>query len=102
MAAKKGHSECIDALVRHGADVNKAEGVSPVGCGVSRVVFTSFCGDGQNGGTPAYVAAQNGHVACIEVLGRHGADVNKATTVGVPHSVVWGEFSPSWPTFRSA
>ena len=43
----------------------------------------SICGGEQGGVTPTYVAAQNGHVACIEVLARHGADVNKAMRVSV-------------------
>ena len=35
----------------------------------------------QDGITPTYIAAQMGHVKCIDVLVRHGADVNKATRV---------------------
>ena len=37
--------------------------------------------DGQRGWTPTYLAAQNGHVECIDALVRHGADVNKADEV---------------------
>jgi len=37
----------------------------------------------QDGATPMFVAAQNGHKDCIEVLARLGGDVNKAKTVSV-------------------
>ena len=37
----------------------------------------------QNGATPIYVAAQNGHRECIEVLAGLGGDVNKAMPVSV-------------------
>ena len=37
--------------------------------------------DEQNGATPTYIAALNGHVECIDALVRHGADVNKAKQV---------------------
>ena len=36
---------------------------------------------GQNGATPTYVAAWNGHLECIKVLARYGADVTKAANV---------------------
>jgi len=32
----------------------------------------------QDGATPVFIAAQNGHKECIEVLARLGGDVNKA------------------------
>jgi len=33
----------------------------------------------QDGTTPIFIAAENGHKECIEVLARVGCDVNKAT-----------------------
>jgi len=42
----------------------------------------------QDGGTPVFIAAQNGYKECIEVLARLGGDVNKAMAVSV-HGVVW-------------
>ena len=38
-------------------------------------------GGEQDGETPTYVAARDGHVECIDALARHGADVNKAKRV---------------------
>jgi len=37
----------------------------------------------QDGASPIYVAAYNGHKECIEVLAGLGGDVNKAETVSV-------------------
>ena len=37
----------------------------------------------QDGATPTFTAAQEGHVECIEVLARHGADVDQAIPVSV-------------------
>jgi len=37
----------------------------------------------QDGVTPIFIAAQNGHKECIEVLAGLGGDVNKAETVSV-------------------
>jgi len=37
----------------------------------------------QDGASPIYVAAENGHQECIEVLAGLGGDVNKAETVSV-------------------
>jgi len=37
----------------------------------------------QDGATPMFFAAQEGHKECIEVLAGLGGDVNKATTVSV-------------------
>ena len=35
----------------------------------------------QDGGTPLYMASQNGHTNVVDVLLRHGADPNLATHV---------------------
>ena len=37
----------------------------------------------QDGGTPLYMASQNGHTSVVDILLRHGADPNIATTVSV-------------------
>ena len=83
VAARQGHAECIDALARHGADVNRARTVRVGPC--AWVVYSSLTGrlsgGEQDGETPTYVAASNGHVECIEMLARHGADVNEADEV---------------------
>jgi len=43
---------------------------------LSLCVFSPL--DDQDGCTPAYIAAQNGHVEALELLCKNGADVNKA------------------------
>ena len=80
-AAWKGHVECIEALVRHGADVNAARRVRVVGVHVCWMPVSCELYERQDGATPIVIAAQKGHVECIEALARHGADVNKATQV---------------------
>ena len=78
VAAFKGHVECIEALVRHGADVNKATAVSAAWL---LIVVGRSRGAAQKGWTPTYGAALGSHLTCIDALVRHGADVNKATNV---------------------
>ena len=51
----------LRALIEAGADVNKAM---------------------DNGATPLYMAAQNGHEAVVRALIEFGADVNKARDNG--------------------
>ena len=87
IAAMYGHVECIDALARYGVDVNRAKQVRerrPLVMGRSRA-SQGFRADGcdakQNGATPTYIAAQEGHMECIDALVRHGADVNQAKQV---------------------
>ena len=48
------------------------------------VAYHVTCGMAvQNGATPMYIAAYQGHKKCIEVLAGLGGDVNKAMTVSV-------------------
>ncbi len=56
-AASQGRCEVIDALLRGGADVNKAK---------------------HDGATPLFIASETGHCDVIDALLRGGADVNKA------------------------
>ena len=55
VASQKGHCDVVDALVRGGADVNKA---------------------GNDVMPPLFVASQFGHCAVVDALVRGGADVN--------------------------
>jgi ankyrin repeat protein len=59
--------DVIRALAKHGADLN-----TPT----------------NNGITPAYVAAQNGHVNVIRALAEHGADLNTPTNHGATPAYV--------------
>ena len=44
----------------------------------------------QNGATPAYISCQEGQKGCLEVLAKHGADLNKPQKVCAGcKSVVW-------------
>jgi len=61
LAADKGYLDCLEVLLKHGADVNA---VSAGGC------------------TALMPAAIEGHVDCLEVLVKHGADVNVAANNG--------------------
>ena len=47
----------------------------------------------QNGATPLFVAAFNGHVDVVKALLEHGADADKAEQVAGPHA-----YSPSLPS----
>ena len=91
VAARQGHVELIDALLRRGADVNlpKANGATPLylaaqeghlaaasklleaGANVNQARYTV-------GATPLYVAAQMGHAAVVDALILAGAEVDKA------------------------
>jgi hypothetical protein len=60
-AVRKGHVDCVEVLLKHGADVNVVS----------------------NYGTTALMrAAEQGHVDCVEVLLKHGANVNAADNYG--------------------
>ena len=101
-------SHCIDALGRHGADVDKAKPVrlcqTPVRDPTERQLhrgqdptdgsmsLTSIdgCNGEQGGWTPIIVAAQNGHEKCIIALGRYGSDVNMAMPVREEHAAQHG------------
>ena len=54
VASFYGHSHVVDALLRNGADVNKAM---------------------KDGATPLYIASENGQQGCVEVLVRFNADM---------------------------
>ena len=62
LASRNGHCDIVDALLRGGADVNKAMDI---------------------GATPLFMASQLGHCDVVEALLRGGADVNKAKNDGV-------------------
>jgi predicted LPLAT superfamily acyltransferase len=61
MASQDGHCDVVEALLRGGADVNKAK---------------------KDGTTPLFMASQKGHCDVVEALLRGGADVNKARNDG--------------------
>ena len=85
IAAQNGHAACIEALVRHGADVNQAKVTVGTACITGGTGGDTGCTAEQNGATPTYTAAQTGAAECIDVLARHGADVDKANAVSVAH-----------------
>ena len=60
-ASERGHQQCIESLIRRGADVNT----------------TNAWGD-----TPVKCAVDKGHVECVNLLIKAGADVNKLNNVG--------------------
>ena len=62
VAAEKGHTAVVTALLDAGADVNKAD---------------------KFGSTPLYAAAGYGHTAVVTALLDAGTDVNKADDEGI-------------------
>ena len=97
IAAQKGHHECLSILLAHGAEVDKATGVSvrgvcsiaylwEVACIVLKgcvVTFLSLCRQLQSGLTALMMAALEGHHEYLPILLAHGAEANKARTVSV-------------------
>ena len=62
VACEKGHEEVVRVLVEEGgADVNQGD---------------------DNGRTPCFMAAMNGHVDIIRLLHEYGADIDKADKNG--------------------
>ena len=51
----------------------------------------------QDGTTPVYIAAQNGHVEALELLWTHGADVNKAKQASTTSNLI---ISPTLLRFK--
>jgi ankyrin repeat protein len=62
VAAFEGHTEVVNLLVNHKADIH---------CTTT------------NGATPLYVAAQNGHVDTMVALIKAGADINHPNKNGI-------------------
>ncbi|KAG8432549.1 hypothetical protein GDO86_016982 [Hymenochirus boettgeri] len=60
IAATAGHADCVDFLIRCGAQLELVD---------------------VKGQTPLYVATENGHLECVQILLRAGADPN-----GSPHN----------------
>ena len=60
-ATDNGHLECMEGLIKAGADVNKPK-------------------NSEDNETPLMKAVKGGHVKCIELLLKSGADVNLWTT----------------------
>ncbi len=60
-AAKNGHSECVEVLLKAGADVNH-----PYGCDWTALIE----------------AARKGHTECVDLLLKSGANVNWADQAG--------------------
>ena len=75
----------MQILLAHGVELNRAN---------------------NQGATPLWVAARNGHVAVAHTLARHNADLNQATDHGAMTSTSFGPLYPlrsSSPTrYRSA
>ena len=58
--SSSGHLNCMELLIKVGADVNKPQ-------------------NSEDGETPLMRATKEGHVKCVELLLKSGADVNMAT-----------------------
>jgi len=69
-AAKEGHLECLDYLIKKGAQVNMA---------------------GQYYNTPLHLAARQGHLDCVNSLLQHGGNVKKRERYQQTplHSAAW-------------
>ena len=87
-AAQFGHVECVRLLIEHGANIESPDmATTPVHSaaygGHVRVLdyFLKECCTNvnllnTNGKVPLYQATIQGHTACVQLLLRHGADVN--------------------------
>ena len=87
IAAFAGHAQCVQALSRHGANVNQANSVRVC---PSTAEPTLTRREAQKGDTPTHMAAHGGHVDCIDALVRNGADVNQANEVSVTRPFLYG------------
>lgn len=82
LAAKKGSTECVAALLDHGADPNivTPEGYNPLwldwGSMVDEAAF--------DGASPLLAAAQEGHDNCVELLLSYNANPNLFTLDSIP------------------
>jgi ankyrin repeat protein len=74
-AAQNGHAEVVEALILHGADLNKPNKAIE---------------------TPIFKAINHGNLAIVEILIKNGADINKADIMGFTplHEAVLSEKSP--------
>ncbi|XP_076445839.1 uncharacterized protein LOC143283483 [Babylonia areolata] len=70
LAAKKGHSDTAELLIRHGEDINRVD---------------------KKGRSPLVWTVANGHADTAELLIRHGADINKQDGDGKSplHRTAW-------------
>ncbi|XP_076436451.1 uncharacterized protein LOC143275977 [Babylonia areolata] len=87
LAARSGHSDTAELLIRHGADVNTLNDVGDTplmyaamnGQSDTAELLIRLCADvntvNDHGDTPLLSAARNGHSDTSDVLIHHGADV---------------------------
>ena len=88
-AAQNGHGAAIEAMVKLGADPNRARTTGATAMYIaamegqtSAVEALGRLGADPNiaqkdGGTPMYIAAEKGHTVAVEALLKLGADFNK-------------------------
>ena len=88
-AAQKGHLKCIEAALKKGADVNCTRLLSKEE--INEKIQLEDIIQSRNGGycrTPLMLAAENGHVQCVGLLLKSGADVNQSSKMEVSFSIV--------------
>eukprot|EP01083_Nonionella_stella_P091559 256049_1 len=97
IAASRGSSQCIELLIKYGADLNQpdlSEGATPlyVACQNGRkasveLLLTANADVNQprsgDGTTPLMIAANRGHVDVVDVLLKSGSDPMQANTFGL-------------------
>ena len=82
-AAYAGHTTCLDVLIKRGVDVNCTDDKFNLTCRLEinqRLEDNSFIPDDieayDDHCTPLMYATQNGHLECVKLLVKEGADVN--------------------------
>lgn len=83
MACQYAHLDMIHLLIKHGARVNNQMKVSKAFVLFFLLFFLSFSRfknkiSPQDGATPLFIAAQNGHCSVVSLLLSHGAKVSLA------------------------
>jgi Ankyrin repeats (3 copies)/Ankyrin repeat len=88
-AARRGHIEIVDLLLKNGADIEGGEGLSPLACaaykGKNKMIRllidrgADIEGDSGGPGTALFQAASKGHLSTVRLLLKLGANVNAKT-----------------------
>lgn len=81
LATVQGYAACVEALARHGADVNTITVCQHRAQHSGQTAADSLVR--QRDWTLLFFAARYGRAECLDALARHGADVNEAMPVCV-------------------